>query len=381
MYLVRLLMHVAALCWLVTVSGFVPEVQGDLVQYWPFDDGATNAASDAAQNVIAGGNVGELIDFDLDNAPDDTPGDWVTTDLPPQLAHSTGALDFDPLTNGYVEGGNLAFVSDDLGGEATVSLWYKARTLPLGAALGEDGDRLFGFGGETSCCDQEVDGAGVIRLDEFGAIQIWPGGGGWQSVTFDDIFEDDWFHIALVWEGDQVTGYIDGEEGLTATSRFDYDTDLESTRTFAIGARYNTGGSFFGRTPDGTIDDVAVWNEALSAEDIADLAAGKSSPLDFTDPLTCAPANDLLGDLDGNESVEFADFLVLSGNFGNQVATYAEGDTDCNGTVEFADFLALSGNFGKTLGEAAPVPEPSGIALLALGCGWVGRVRRRRKIS
>ena len=98
-------MPVAVLGWLVTLSSYVPEIRGDLVQYWPFDDGATNAASDTAHNAIADGNVGELIDFDLDNAPNDTPGDWVTTDLPPQLAHSTGALDFDPLTNGYVDGG------------------------------------------------------------------------------------------------------------------------------------------------------------------------------------------------------------------------------------------------------------------------------------
>ena len=115
MYRVKSFMPVAALCCLVTLSSFVPEIRGDLVQYWPFDDGATNAASDTAQNAIAGGNVGELIDFDLNNAPGDTPGDWVTTDLPSQLAHSTGALDFDPLTNGYVDGGNLGVVADDLG--------------------------------------------------------------------------------------------------------------------------------------------------------------------------------------------------------------------------------------------------------------------------
>jgi len=36
------------------------------------------------------------------------------------LAHSTGGLDFDPLTNGDVDGGNLAIISDDLGGGATV---------------------------------------------------------------------------------------------------------------------------------------------------------------------------------------------------------------------------------------------------------------------
>ena len=84
------------------------------------------------------------------------------------------------------------------------------------------------------------------------------------------------------------------------------------------------------------------------------------------------------GDLDGNGKVEFADFLILSGNFGNEVADHTAGDIDCNGTVEFADFLVLSGNFGNTVGEAASVPEPSGIVLLSLA-GFIGGLVRRRR--
>lgn len=54
----------------------------------------------------------------------------------------------------------------------------------------------------------------------------------------------------------------------------------------------------------------------------------------------------LTGDVDGNGKVEFADFLVLSQNFGQDVSSREEGDLDGNGTVEFADFLLLSQNFG-----------------------------------
>lgn len=84
------------------------------------------------------------------------------------------------------------------------------------------------------------------------------------------------------------------------------------------------------------------------------------------------------GDLDGNGVVEFADFLVLSNNFGNEVADHTLGDVDCNGTVEFSDFLALSANFGATTGEPAAVPEPSGRALSAIAIMCVGWMRRRR---
>lgn len=93
-------------------------------------------------------------------------------------------------------------------------------------------------------------------------------------------------------------------------------------------------------------------------------------------PALCDPNSG--GDLDGNGTVEFADFLALSANFGNEVADHTAGDIDCNGTVEFADFLALSANFGNTVGAAtSSVPEPSGLTLLSLAGLAIGRLRRR----
>lgn len=83
------------------------------------------------------------------------------------------------------------------------------------------------------------------------------------------------------------------------------------------------------------------------------------------------------GDIDGNGIVEFADFLVLSGNFGNAASSHTEGDLDCNGTVEFADFLVLSGNFGNSVGAAA-VPEPTAWSLCAFGLMALGLRRQRR---
>ena len=69
-----------------------------------------------------------------------------------------------------------------------------------------------------------------------------------------------------------------------------------------------------------------------------------------------ASAQLVQGDADGNGMVEFADFLVLSGNFGNE-GNYKEGNFDLQGGIEFADFLLLSSNFGKSFGGARAVPE------------------------
>lgn len=63
------------------------------------------------------------------------------------------------------------------------------------------------------------------------------------------------------------------------------------------------------------------------------------------------------GDANLDGSVDFADFLALSDNFG-QLGTWSTGDFDGSGDVGFSDFLTLSDNFGQSNAIAA-VPEPS----------------------
>ena len=62
--------------------------------------------------------------------------------------------------------------------------------------------------------------------------------------------------------------------------------------------------------------------------------------------------NTLPGDLDGDGTVAFEDFLALAANFGTDVDEYASGDVNCDGTVAFDDFLALAENFGQSLAVA-----------------------------
>lgn len=74
-----------------------------------------------------------------------------------------------------------------------------------------------------------------------------------------------------------------------------------------------------------------------------------------------------LGDADLNGTVEFADFLSLSGGFG-QPSAWSQGDFNADGRTGFADFLILSGNFGVMKSQtASTVPEPEfSYALLTL---------------
>lgn len=87
-----------------------------------------------------------------------------------------------------------------------------------------------------------------------------------------------------------------------------------------------------------------------------------------------------LGDINCDGSIDFTDFLTLSGNFGQAVEPGTLGDLDGNGEVQFSDFLTLSGNFGATA-AAASVPEPSGMGLALFTVAGLLYGRRRRQQS
>ena len=53
------------------------------------------------------------------------------------------------------------------------------------------------------------------------------------------------------------------------------------------------------------------------------------------------------GDLDGDQRVTFADFLIMSANFGKKVDVRADGDVDGNGRVDTDDFELLRRQFGN----------------------------------
>ena len=57
-----------------------------------------------------------------------------------------------------------------------------------------------------------------------------------------------------------------------------------------------------------------------------------------------------LGDLDSDREVAFADFLILSGNFGrtDDDVQPSDGDLNGDGNIDFDDYLVLAENFGRT---------------------------------
>ena len=84
--------------------------------------------------------------------------------------------------------------------------------------------------------------------------------------------------------------------------------------------------------------DISQWGERLGWK--------ASSSVGGSPGVIESQQQDLLGDFDRNNRVDFTDFLILSTNFGIENASLEQGDADGNGIVDFADFLLVAANFG-----------------------------------
>ena len=89
-------------------------------------------------------------------------------------------------------------------------------------------------------------------------------------------------------------------------------------------------------------------------------------------------ADSLPGDVNLSGTVDVADFLGLSRNFGSSPANWSQGDINCDGTVSVSDFLQLSRHFNLSRDDVVSVPEPkNGVYLLP--CLTLFLVSRRRR--
>ena len=253
--------------------------RGDLatVQYWLLDDGSGTTAA----NQIPGGNTGALVG---------TPT-WITTGLPPNLP-STAALDFDP--GDHLDGGNINLSSTSGGGKVTVSMWLNPDAL--------DGDkRIFS---QLSGATSQAGAVGVGQTAGAGGLWVWDGAGFGHLTNAGALSAGSWQHLALVWDSGQVTAYLDGVAQLTATADFDFGVE-----NFGIAAKFV---GQYGDGFDGQIDDIAIFDVALSAQDV--LALYQQSP----EPVisTLSPADDTTGvAVDSNLVVTFdRDVVFGTGN-------------------------------------------------------------------
>ena len=104
------------------------------------------------------------------------------------------------------------------------------------------------------------------------------------------------------------------------------------------------------RSADGTSNGTlftAPFELTESATVMARMRVGEEWSALLTSEFLISGPIDIRGDIDGDGTVGFTDFLILSSNFGQTSnEDLLDGDLDGDGTVGFTDFLILSANFG-----------------------------------
>ncbi|MCA9171141.1 MAG: PEP-CTERM sorting domain-containing protein [Planctomycetales bacterium] len=394
----------------------------DLIGYWPLDGDATDLSS----NGLDGEAIGDL------SFVDDVPGalgSGKSLLLNTQFTLE-GGVDQDTIiaedNAGYVDLGNpdlLNFGENDF----TVAAWMKVPELLTyrGNIFSNGGDN--GGGIRYVLAYLETGSNGVVLTTDDNATKRQA-----QAPLAEFTVDDgDWHHVVGQRSGNELRVYVDGElaaENLDLPEPYDLSGTDQLPAYIGVGA--DAGSGAFEKFFQGWIDDVAVWDEALSEQQIAAVMNGDFSPWisvgtpgDFNGDGTLDAADiDLLSneirvggtdskfDVDGDGSVAAADrdeWVInlrhtwygdadMNGifNSGDLVAvfsvgeyedatpgnsTWAEGDWDGNGDFDSGDFVVAFSGGGYEQGERpaiAAVPEPSSFALMLLGLWALPRRRR-----
>lgn len=159
-----------------------------------------------------------------------------------------------------------------------------------------------------------------------------------------------WQHIAATVSADgEVFHYLNGEpngEGTIEAEAVDNDTNL------FIGSRAD-----FVTNMLGQLDDVAIFNEVLTPEQINTIRLGDFGPFGVGGDF-------ILGDFNSDGVLNLDDYNIMLANF-HMVGAYADGDLDFDGVVGFTDFVGFrkAWHAANPVGAAVSVPEPSCMAV------------------
>jgi parallel beta-helix repeat protein len=216
------------------------------VSHWKFDEGTGTTASD-----YTGDNNGILM------------GDpnWVTGKIGGYALYFDGAGDYvkvpDSQSMRVIDGNTSNY---------TISLWIK--TTQAGAALW-DQKAIFDRRA-TNALSGKNHWVAHIYLNDANATGLFIGVGGGTTFSLDDtlsINDGKWHHIVATRKNTEYAKvYVDGNERQNGSTTIDTSTNEITT----IGARRTNSNAYAGHF-DGTIDDVRIYDRALTTEEIEQL--------------------------------------------------------------------------------------------------------------
>jgi len=193
------------------------------------------------------------------------------TPTPPTPFDNTYSLDFDGVDD-YVDCGS--FTPLDGGTALTISGWFKSGTYTTAGVLISLNLHFDIYQGSAAAVNTK--GRFTYRLrgtygnsfKTLGGVEVPPPGTG-----AGDLCDGDWHHICFVWD-DSTTTAIIYEDGVAVIT----DTSTTGTLNSATGNLYIGEGLFAGASViQGNIDEVAIWDTALSPTDVATISAAPTN--------------------------------------------------------------------------------------------------------
>ena len=211
----------------------VPAVDSPIA-HWKLDEASGTIADDCA-----GGHDGRLY-----GGPTWQPTGGVLS----------GALRFDGIDD-YVDTGHM----DNLA-NWTVSAWVKSPAAPSTPLSSGPVHRERNYQFNWNHNDWSFRGAAALAV-----------GGNWYPASFGALDADRWYHLAATYDGDALRAYKDGV--LITTNTAPSGTPDYEPASLKLGRHATWSGQCFA----GTVDDVRIYDQALSGSDIHSLA-GAAGP-------------------------------------------------------------------------------------------------------
>ncbi len=123
---------------------------------------------------------------------------------------------------------------------------------------------------QTICCDRTATGSGFSIFLIGGKLRIDPGGNHLMWTTSYTYPINTWFHLAITYNGTNVSYYINGEYKETKAQAI---SSSYWGNTTSIGAS-QTNNSNYGNYLNGKLNDVRIYNHALSAKEVKKISKG-----------------------------------------------------------------------------------------------------------
>ena len=218
----------------VLVLSLVVSTQADLVGYWNFDEGSGTIAYDSSGNGLDGTFNGDP--------------QWVAGQV-------GGALEFDGDDSVEIPHSPLLSITDEI----TITAW----TYMNANASGEMAIVSKGGWGANDLPYELTEEAGSVIFWQFYDNE------GRDTCAPDSPPMEEWHHLAATYDGQIFKCYIDGE----LADEWAYAGAMpENTASVTVGQR-SRGGTYF----NGMLDEVAIYNRALSADEIPNTMMGMGS--------------------------------------------------------------------------------------------------------